>query len=610
MQDIKRLIEILLLWFCSTWDYFYQGVRNRRFLSHAKIYFKEFFLHLEIFSKLIQESKEFEELHSSKIHRLKAAAEGLHHFLPENQHYFYSLLMLIDQPPLSDLKASLDAALNLSAPHYEILLGLKGEPCQEVAELIEKFKNQFPHRLKLFPYQVSLSSYAVLNDLVTHAQGNYLFILPPGDWIRPDLLYRYEQTLRFFPYDANRVLFCDEYELRPDCCPVPRTRTSKPERPIFPYVFNDSLSRTLLISKSLWSKMETTDSQTEAFPFDLPLRLAAQGAFFEKVPLHLYGVQGSNKIALEQLYSSAEMFPKIVRAYQQYAKKHQLEWHWEKGYSKNSIRALPIIKTIPQVHAVILYKDQHNLTLSAVKHLLNQVGVEVKITAVDNNSHDLSIAEKLLQMGVEVISIQEPFNFSKLNNRAVQQTKIGQTCEYILFLNNDVELDSQALLEMCRWINQPGIGLVGCRLNYPNGRLQHGGVIIESSRAAFIKSWHHEERTEKFKRLEKTNFLRICPAVTAACCLIKRQTFLDINGFDEVWFPVAFSDTALAVKIRAKGLHCFYTPFAFGVHHESISRKKVNIEDFESLSWTHRKFVQNLWKNEKVYFDDLINSDY
>ena len=85
-------------------------------------------------------------------------------------------------------------------------------------------------------------------------------------------------------------------------------------------------------------------------------------------------------------------------------------------------------------------------------------------------------------------------------------------------------------------------------------------MIIESSRAAFIKSWHHEERTEKFKRLEKTNVLRICAAVTAACCLLKRETFLEVGGFDEMWFPVAFSDTALAVKIRARGLHCFYTP--------------------------------------------------
>ena len=112
-----------------------------------------------------------------------------------------------------------------------------------------------------------------------------------------------------------------------------------------------------------------------------------------------------------------------------------------------------------------------------------------------------------------------------------------------------------------------------------------GGVIIETSRAAFIKSipscW---KRAEKFNRLEKKYIKRITAAVTAACCLIKRKTFLEVDGFDEMWFPVAFSDTALAVKVRLKGLHCLDTPFATGIHHESISRKKVNIEDYESLT--------------------------
>ena len=150
-----------------------------------------------------------------------------------------------------------------------------------------------------------------------------------------------------------------------------------------------------------------------------------------------------------------------------------------------------LLKNIPHVHVVILYKNQLNITVSAVDHVLKQVGVNVKITAIDNNSTDSTIAKKLQEMGVEVIRVEEPFNYSRLNNIAVHQTKIGANCENILFLNNDVDLDSNALLEMCRWIEQPGIGLVGCRLNYPNGLLQHGGVIIETSRAAFIKSWHH-----------------------------------------------------------------------------------------------------------------------
>lgn len=612
MKDFKRLLEILIFWICISLQYLFYGLKKRRFLPYLKNYIREFFLHIEMFSKFLQEYKDFEELQSSKQIRLKESANGLHQLLSQKKFFSYSILIFIDpNSSLSHIKNTLESSLNLTAPHLEILLGHQDHPDPKVLSYIETKKIEFPFRLKNFTFENSLTSSAIINALAEHSKGDYLFLMQVGDWARPDLLYRYEQTLHFSPQDANKVLFCEEYLLDSAYAPIPRTLTHKPQSPCFPYVFNDQIGNTLLIPKNLWKKIQGLDEAAEgAHAFDLPLRLDEAGAVFEKIPVALYAVLQECKIKRDNFYETPEISKLILRRYERYAKNKKLDWHWEKGFSKKSVRALPTLSQIPKVHAIILYKNQSNLTLSAVRHLCKQVGVEVKITAIDNQSSDSSIAEKLRQMGVEVIRIEEPFNYSRLNNLAVLQSQIGHPCDSILFLNNDVDLECTALLEMCRWIEQPGIGLVGCRLNYPNGLLQHGGVIIESSRAAFIKSWHHEERTEKFARLENTNYLRICAAVTAACCLIKRKTFLDVQGFDEVWYPVAFSDTALAVKIRSKGLHCFYTPFAVGIHHESISRKKVNIEDYESLTWTHRKFVQNLMDDKKVHFKDLINTEY
>lgn len=614
MKDLRRIIEILILSFFITCSYFYQGIKNRRFFSHLKNYIKEFFLHIEAFTKFIQEYKDFEDLQSSKQTRLKESSQGLHQLLEGKERFHYSLLILIDKPLPKYLKATLESALALTAPHFEVLVGFKGKQAAKIEKIVKDFKQRFPDQLNdlhFEDHEQQLTESFIINSLANQAKGNYLFLLNVGDWVRPDLLYRYEQTLNFYPGKDNIVLFCDEYQVDQNYTPIPRTRSHKPEQPVFPFVFNDVLGNTLLIPKGLWDKIGGLHSAGEKIhAFDLPLRLDEAGAIFHKVPVHLYAVMQSCKISRENTYASTEVSKGIIGIFERYSKNKKLNWHWECGYSKNSFRALPTLKSVPHVHVVMLYKNQRNMTLSAVKHVLNQTGVFVKITAVDNNSTDHSIAEKLEQMGVEVIRVNEAFNYSRLNNLAVRQTKIGNSWEYILFLNNDVDLEHTALLEMCRWIDQPNIGMVGCRLNYPNGLLQHGGVVIESSRAAFIKSWHHVERTEKFNRLEKTNFLRITPAVTAACCLIKRKTFLDVGGFNEMWYPVAFSDTALAVKVRAKGLHCLYTPFAVGIHHESISRKKVNIEDYESLAWAHRKFVQNLWNEEKIHFNDLANVDY
>lgn len=608
------MVEILIIWFFVTWNYFYLGIKKRRLISHFKNYLKEFLLHIETFAKYIQEYKDFEDLQSSKNLRLREAAKGLHQLLDENEKFYYSIFILIDHPSPDFLRATLESALNLSAPRFEVLLGLKGKQSRKVEKVIEDLKKKYPLVLQEFLFenpQQHLTESFIINSLAEQAKGNYFFILHQGDGVRADLLYRYEQTLHFYAqskFRDNIVLFCDEYEVDQQYSPLPRTRTNKPQHPQFPYIFTDVLKNTLLISKALWIKVGgLCAGGDEVHSYDLPLRLDVHGAVFEKVPVHLYASLQIYRIARE---NKAEASQKILPTFERYAQQKNLDWHWEKGYSKNSVRALPSLKKIPSVHVVILFKNQRNLTLSAVAHVKKQVGVDVKITTIDNNSTDLSIAQRLNKMDVEVIRVEEPFNYSRLNNIAVFQTKTGDACDYILFLNNDVDLEQNSLLEMCRWIDQPQIGLVGCRLNYPNGLLQHGGVIIESSRAAFIKSWHHVERTEKFKRLKETNFLRISSAVTAACCLIKRKTFIDVGGFEEKWFPVAFSDTALAVKVRAKGLLCLYTPFAYGIHHESISRKKINIEDYESLTWTHRKFVQNLWSDEKIHFSDLINTEF
>ena len=148
------------------------------------------------------------------------------------------------------------------------------------------------------------------------------------------------------------------------------------------------------------------------------------------------------------------------------------------------------------------------------------------------------------------------------------------------------------MAEMSRWIDQPQIGMVGCRLHYPDGSLQHGGVDIYSRGPITRMTWEHIERFSTFdKTMNLTKRIRIMKAVTAACAMVKRQTFLDVGGFDEVWYPIAYSDTNLAVKLTMKGLKCLYTPYAVGIHHESVSRSCDNIEDYENSRWLHQLYL-------------------
>ena len=116
-----------------------------------------------------------------------------------------------------------------------------------------------------------------------------------------------------------------------------------------------------------------------------------------------------------------------------------------------------------------------------------------------------------------------------------------------------------------------------------------------------VMCWVHHEKFSTFEEMQRTKSLGVVDAVTAACALVKRQVFLEIGGFDEVWYPIAYSDTNLAIKLHLKGLKCFYTPYAHGVHHESVTRKE-GIEDFENSCWLHRHLLKHQYRVPVQHF--------
>jgi GT2 family glycosyltransferase len=155
---------------------------------------------------------------------------------------------------------------------------------------------------------------------------------------------------------------------------------------------------------------------------------------------------------------------------------------------------------------------------------------------------------------------------------------------YVLFLNNDVILNEGALIEMSAWLkNFARIGIVGARLFYPNGLIQHGGIAHTRDSTLTENQWEHldAKRTPESAKLSSTVLLT--DAVTAACAMMRRSDFHKIGGFDEVLYPVAYSDTDLCSRLR-KNLNqlCLMTPYAEGIHHESLSRGKNDIEDYEA----------------------------
>lgn len=231
---------------------------------------------------------------------------------------------------------------------------------------------------------------------------------------------------------------------------------------------------------------------------------------------------------------------------------------------------LTLAPDLPRLSVIIPTRNRMDLLSTCIAGVSAADYPEIEVIVVDNESDDqvtIAYLESLATRGMRVLRHPGAFNYSAINNRAVAEA----TGELICLLNNDIEmLRSDWLAIMATQALRDDVGAVGAQLLYPDGRLQHAGVVIGVGNAA-----GHAHRflqpTERgyFHRHALPQFVT---AVTAACLVVKRERFLAVDGLDESAFPVAYNDVDLCLRLNQQGWQSFYEPRAVLIHHESVSR--------------------------------------
>lgn len=167
---------------------------------------------------------------------------------------------------------------------------------------------------------------------------------------------------------------------------------------------------------------------------------------------------------------------------------------------------------------------------------------------------------------LKVIIWEKGFNYSAINNFAVGQS----SGEYVLLLNNDIEIISPDWLEqMLMYAQRNDVGAVGAKLYYDDDTIQHAGVIVGlGGVAGHSHKGFARDNPGYMARAAITQNLSAC---TAACLMIRRNVYDEVDGLDE-GYAVAFNDVDFCMKIRAAGYLIVFTPFAEFYHYESKSR--------------------------------------
>lgn len=223
----------------------------------------------------------------------------------------------------------------------------------------------------------------------------------------------------------------------------------------------------------------------------------------------------------------------------------------------------------PKVSIIIPTRDGDRLTRCIDSVLAFTIYPDFEVLVVDNGSRKRSTMEYLRanEHRITVVRDDRPFNHSALNNLAVDRSSGDVVC----LLNDDTEvLGNGWLTEMVSQLLQPGIGAVGAKLYYGDGRVQHAGVILGVHGVAA-----HAHRN--FDRLSTGYFGHLqlahrMSAVTAACMVIRREAWLQVGGFDEDSLPNVLNDVDLCLRLGQAGWDIVWTPYAELFHHESTSR--------------------------------------
>ncbi len=247
---------------------------------------------------------------------------------------------------------------------------------------------------------------------------------------------------------------------------------------------------------------------------------------------------------------------------------------------------------------VIPTRDRGELLTRAVSSLRDTAARpdRLEFIVIDNRSTDaetLATFRRLRGDGIAVQSADEPFNWSRLNNQAVA----GRQADVLIFANNDVEMRTHGWdLALDRLFADPQVGAVGARLHYPDGTIQHAGMILGAVDGRPLHEGVGANPTASGP-LGRWRRDRAAAAVTGAFLAVSRSAFDRVGGFDER-LAVAYNDVDLCLRIRAAGLSVVMAGGIELTHRESATRGRNDTR--ERVAWDDSELVDlyDTWGDE------------
>lgn len=481
-----------------------------------------------------------------------------------------SVIMPVYNTPKKWLRRAIESVRRQLYPNWELCIADDASSKPYVKAILQEYESK-DARIKVMFRNVNGHISAASNSALEMAAGDFIALVDHDDELREHALYMVAAELNAYP-DTDLV-YSDEDKIdgngrrydpyfKPDWNPELFLAQN--------FISHLSIYRTQIVKELGGFRAGYEGAQD----WDLTMRVieAIPPSHIRHIPHVLYhwrAIRGSAAIAMdEKNYVNAAQRKTLQSHFERIGMKVEIlpaaEAYWRIKYL--------VPEPVPSVTLIIPTRNQAKLLRRCVESIYQKTTYSnFDVIIVDNQSDDPETLEYLLEVqrkrGARILRYDAPFNYSAINNFAVEHAR----GELIGLLNNDLEVITPGWLEeMVSHAVQAGIGVVGAMLFYPNDTIQHAGVILGAGGVAG-HAYYRQPRSYHGPA-SRAALCQDLSAVTAACLVVRREVFEQVGGLEETHLAVAFNDVDFCLRVREKGYRNVWTPYAEFYHEESASR--------------------------------------
>ena len=486
-----------------------------------------------------------------------------------------TILMATYNTPVEYLKIAVESVRAQTSPNWELSIADDASTSEGTLSYLRSI-SELDQRIKIHLKSVNGGISDSLNIAIEQGSGDFLGVLDHDDALHPRAI---ELCLEAVMNNPGAILiYSDEDKIDE------RGRHSNP-------FFKPDFSPELLLSQMYLNHFTIMKSSEVkniggfrsefdgAQDHDLALRLGLT----EKNVVHVPQVLYHWRAWAESTAMSIDAKPWAQTA----AQKVQVAAMQATGIGGSSTASK--IKGLNEVHWNVLGNPKVGIVIPTAsrmdpgsKELLIDQCLDSLKTATGKSEIEICIVHTGKLSGIQEFAYLNsgyktiPFDLEKFNfSHAVNLGVMNLDAEYVLLLNDDTRmLEPKSIDYMVEYAQNSEVGVVGAKLSYPNGKIQHAGILnIQGLPTHPFHNSVQQEYGYFGSILTPRNYL----AVTAAAAMIRKSIFTEVNGFDTN-FAHDYNDVDFCLRIRNLGFRNVWTPHAHFEHVESASivRSKAN----------------------------------